>query len=226
MGLFADNPIPLDTTKGRSGLFKGGGWYLLGIQTLSALCLTCWGICSTFLLLYIVNKIIPIRMDPNEELLGADLMEHRIRHSQIGLSRAISALAPLKVDLNEVAGVQPIGLNPGHEKSLAQLRAADDKLQQWQSYLEQMGPSVPKPHNHNNDDFILRSEYKSPTKRRSSIGNVFSRKSKTVHINTQPPANINEDGGYYKPSNKELPIISNKDMMNNKDKDTNFAWLD
>ncbi|XP_013108282.1 putative ammonium transporter 2 [Stomoxys calcitrans] len=225
VGLFADNPIPLDTTKGRSGLFKGGGWYLLGIQCLSALCLTCWGICSTFLLLYIVNKIVPIRMDPNEELLGADLMEHRIRHSQIGLSRAISALAPLKVDLNEVAGVQPIGLNPGHEKSLAQLRAAEDKLQQWQTYLHQKGPAG-KNTSKNDDNFDMSSGYKSPLKARESLGNVFSRKFKTVHINTQQAANIVADGdGYYKPNNKELPIISNKDI-NNKDKDTNFAWLD
>lgn len=83
VGLFADNPIPLDTTNGRSGLFKGGGWYLLGVQSLSALCLACWGISITFGLLWIINKIVPIRMDPNEELLGADLMEHRIRHAQV-----------------------------------------------------------------------------------------------------------------------------------------------
>lgn len=43
----------------------------------------CWAICVTFALLWIINKIVPIRMDPNEELLGADLMEHRIRHSQV-----------------------------------------------------------------------------------------------------------------------------------------------
>lgn len=42
VGLFADNPKPLETTNGRTGLFKGGGWYLLGIQCLSALCLLCW----------------------------------------------------------------------------------------------------------------------------------------------------------------------------------------
>lgn len=42
VGLFADNPIPLETTSGRSGLFRGGGWYLLGVQCLSALSLACW----------------------------------------------------------------------------------------------------------------------------------------------------------------------------------------
>lgn len=102
VGLFADNPVPLDTTNGRMGFFKSGDFYLLGIQSLSALCLACWGFCSTFFLLYIINILIPIRMDPNEELVGADLMEHRIRHTKIGISRAISALSPLRVNLDDV----------------------------------------------------------------------------------------------------------------------------
>lgn len=166
-------------------------------------------------------------MDPNEELLGADLMEHRIRHSQIGLSRAISALAPIKIDLNEVAGVQPIGLNPGHEKSLAQLRAAEDKLQQWQTYLNQMGPHIPKPNmNAGEEDPIFKRNLKSPLKRKGSLGNVFSRKLKTIHINNHQAGGNIMPGGYYKPNNNELPIISNKHFDGDKDKDTNFAWLD
>ncbi|XP_053956833.1 putative ammonium transporter 2 isoform X1 [Anastrepha ludens] len=227
VGFFADNPVPLETTKGRSGLFKGGGWYLVGIQSLSALCLACWGICSTFLLLYIVNKFIPLRMDPNEELLGADLMEHRIRHSQIGLSRAISALAPIKVNLNEIAGIQPIGLNPGHEKSIEQLRAAENKLLQWQQYLEQMGPHLPK---HVQEQFaaeehnILKTIHNSPDLKAHTVGNVFSRKLKSVHIKKDPDRNVHTDitQGFYKPNNNELPVISTKQI----DKDTNFAWVD
>lgn len=83
VGLFADDPKPLSTTSGRMGLFRGGGWYLLGIQCLSALCLLSWGILSTFVLLWIINKIVPIRMDPHDELLGADLTEHYINHSNV-----------------------------------------------------------------------------------------------------------------------------------------------
>jgi ammonium transporter, Amt family len=41
------------------------------------------GVFSTFVLLWIINKIVPIRMDPNEELIGADLMEHRINHTSV-----------------------------------------------------------------------------------------------------------------------------------------------
>lgn len=132
----------MDTTSGRSGLFKGGGWYLLGIQSLSALCLTCWGICSTFLLLWMIDKVIPVRMDPNEEVLGADLMEHRIRHTQIGLSRAISALAPISVDLKEVTGINHIGVNPGHEKIVDALREADDKIGYWHSIYDKAASKI------------------------------------------------------------------------------------
>ncbi|XP_035796478.1 putative ammonium transporter 2 [Anopheles albimanus] len=136
VGLFADNPLRMDTTSGRSGLFKGGGWYMLGVQSLSALCLACWGVCVTFLLLWLINKIVPIRMDPNEELLGADLMEHRIRHTQIGISRALSALAPIQLDLGDVIDAPPIGRNPGHERCVDEIEAASHKLHQWRTAMD------------------------------------------------------------------------------------------
>lgn len=31
----------------------------------------------------LIDKILPIRMEEDEELLGADLVEHRIRHMQV-----------------------------------------------------------------------------------------------------------------------------------------------
>lgn len=207
VGLFADNPVPLDTTKGRRGLFKGGGWYLLGIQTLSAFCLTCWGICTTFFLLYIINKIIPIRMDPDEELLGADLMEHRIRHSQIGLSRAISALAPLKVDLKDIAGIKPIGLNPGHEKNLDQLKAADDKLEAWRLFLEESDPK-------NKHSRTSAETVRANMVRRSTIGRIF-----TMKKNKENEVNVNVNG-VYKSNNSELENVGN-----GKDNHS-FAWID
>ncbi|XP_047513915.1 putative ammonium transporter 2 [Pieris napi] len=113
VGLFADNPIPMDTTNGRSGLFKGGGWYLLGVQTLTALCLMIWAGLVTMVLLWLIDKVLPIRMDPYEELLGADLTEHRIRHGQVGVSRAVSALRPFHKS-NSIEEIGGIGVNTGH----------------------------------------------------------------------------------------------------------------
>ncbi|XP_077279031.1 ammonium transporter isoform X2 [Temnothorax americanus] len=71
--------------------------------------------------LKIINKIIPIRMSVYEEVLGADLVEHRIRHSQIGVSRAMSALRPFSME-KQLRNVPPIGMNPGHELFLVQQR--------------------------------------------------------------------------------------------------------
>lgn len=77
VGLFAEN-VPIGTTNEHAGLFIGGEWYLFGVQSLAALVLTLWGIASTFILLFIVDKMIPLRMDEHEEILGADYAEHNM----------------------------------------------------------------------------------------------------------------------------------------------------
>ncbi|XP_063217736.1 putative ammonium transporter 3 isoform X5 [Bacillus rossius redtenbacheri] len=112
VGLFADNPRPLQTTSGRSGLFKGGGWYMLGVQSLSVLCLSTWAITTNYILLWFTNKIVPIRMDPMSELLGADLVEHRIRHAKAGISRIMSAVKPFPEE-GDLRRVPAMGCNPG-----------------------------------------------------------------------------------------------------------------
>ncbi|XP_063217732.1 putative ammonium transporter 2 isoform X2 [Bacillus rossius redtenbacheri] len=114
VGLFADNPRPLQTTSGRSGLFKGGGWYMLGVQSLSVLCLSTWAITTNYILLWFTNKIVPIRMDPMSELLGADLVEHRIRHAKAGISRIMSAVKPFPEE-GDLRRVPAMGCNPGHD---------------------------------------------------------------------------------------------------------------
>ncbi|XP_060518503.1 putative ammonium transporter 2 isoform X2 [Cylas formicarius] len=117
VGIFASNPYPLDTTGGRNGIAKGGGWYLLGVQTLTVFCFVTWGLCSTVTLLWIINKIVPIRMAVHEELLGADLTEHLVKHPKVGVSRALSAFRPV-YDTTEVENLENVGMNPGHDKHL------------------------------------------------------------------------------------------------------------
>jgi hypothetical protein len=50
----------------------------LGVQALAAVCITFWGFFSTFLLLWFVNKVTPLRMSVEDEILGADYAEHNI----------------------------------------------------------------------------------------------------------------------------------------------------
>lgn len=62
------------------------------MQFLTCVVIIAWSATTTFILLFLINKVKPIRMSPHEELLGADLVEHGIRHQGLGLSRTVSAL--------------------------------------------------------------------------------------------------------------------------------------
>lgn len=64
-------------------MFVGGGWYLLGVQTLSCVCLAIWSFTTSIILLFLINKVVTIRMEVHHELLGADLTEHRVRHGKV-----------------------------------------------------------------------------------------------------------------------------------------------
>lgn len=121
VGLFAKSPTPLDTTNGRSGLFYGGGWYLLGVQFLTCMCLISWAMITTLILLWFVNLIIPIRLKEHEELLGADLIEHCIHHKNVGVQEALVKLRPLHDELDEFLNIPEVGNNPGHEAFLRQM---------------------------------------------------------------------------------------------------------
>jgi hypothetical protein len=52
---------------------------LFGVQSLAVVCIVFWGVSSTFLLLWLVNKITPLRMTAKDEILGADYTEHNIQ---------------------------------------------------------------------------------------------------------------------------------------------------
>lgn len=121
VGLFAKSPDPLNTTRGRYGLFYGGGWYLLGVQCLACLCLATWSIVTTFVLLWFVNFLIPIRMEEPEELLGADLVEHLISHRSVGVREALEVLIPLHEELTEFLNIAVTGNNPGHDSYLNEI---------------------------------------------------------------------------------------------------------
>ncbi|XP_014274656.2 putative ammonium transporter 3 isoform X2 [Halyomorpha halys] len=118
VGLFAENPYPLETTSGRCGVVKGCGSYLLGIQALAALCLATYSFISSYIILWCINKVVPIRMLPHEELLGADLAEHLIRHTDEGVSKAIQTLLSTGCIKQDYTVIKTIGSNPGHESYL------------------------------------------------------------------------------------------------------------
>lgn len=166
-------------------------------------------------------------MDPNEELLGADLMEHRIRHSQIGLSRALSALQPLHIDLQNVAGIPPIGMNPRHEEMLQEIRNANDKINQWHAYYDKM--SHKKSGKSPGRGWTPGNFAKGP----SRSGHLFSRRNRK---NQSQSLEMNDEvvapSGTFTVTNKDLKTVSSSvpDAKDGKDddqkNDINFAWVD
>ncbi|XP_023240331.1 putative ammonium transporter 3 [Centruroides sculpturatus] len=101
VGLFIEDDPILELSNGRKGLFQGGGFYLLGVQLLTCLCVIIWSMSTTYIFLTAINKIIPIRMEPGEEILGADFVEHDIRHDGYDYELMINQLK-LKGQFHEV----------------------------------------------------------------------------------------------------------------------------
>lgn len=155
---------------------------MLGTQGLTVLCLFCWSTFVTVILLYSINKIIPIRMDPNEELLGADLTEHRIHHAQIGISRALAALAPIHPELNELFDVPKIGINPGHEACIDEIRAAHKEFiyNDWDSPGKSRGKST-KGRKASHSQFVIKDEmFKRKDSKASASHGHFGKSGRVV----------------------------------------------
>lgn len=60
------------------GILQGGGWYLLGIQTLMTVALIVWTLVTSWILLKAIDLVIGLRVPLDQELLGADVVEHGI----------------------------------------------------------------------------------------------------------------------------------------------------
>jgi len=91
VALFAQNPT---STNGHLGLFMGmtfdlsqmlrllivsstgGGFHMLKVQGFSVICLFLWGFIITYPILWFVNRITKIRLDPADEVRGCDIIEH------------------------------------------------------------------------------------------------------------------------------------------------------
>ena len=56
----------------------GGGIKLLGVQILACVVISTWSAFVTWAQLFIIGKFIPIRLTVEEEMMGADRLEHGI----------------------------------------------------------------------------------------------------------------------------------------------------
>ncbi|PKP43306.1 MAG: ammonium transporter [Bacteroidetes bacterium HGW-Bacteroidetes-13] len=60
------------------GLIYGGGFHLLGVQTIGVAAIAAWALSISFVVLYILKKTIGLRVSAKEEIDGLDEHEHGI----------------------------------------------------------------------------------------------------------------------------------------------------
>ncbi|MGQ1947125.1 ammonium transporter [Geofilum sp. OHC36d9] len=73
-GAFGTIMVGLFATDG--GLFYGGGWNLLGVQTIGVVSVAAWALGLSFLMFYIIKKTMGLRVSAREEEEGLDIHEH------------------------------------------------------------------------------------------------------------------------------------------------------
>jgi len=69
VGLFVEEE-PLEGFSEVRGLFKGGSIKLLGVQILACVVVAAWAGSTTWLQLFLINKILPIRLSYDQEIMG------------------------------------------------------------------------------------------------------------------------------------------------------------
>ena len=110
VALFAEKDILENRFSNEFGIFKGGPWRFLGVQMLVVVSVAAWAGFSTFLELLFVDKLLGLRMSVEDELLGADEVEHGIaKHEMITQDNDI-------VRENGHEHTKPLELNVGQLK--------------------------------------------------------------------------------------------------------------
>ncbi|XP_046350572.2 putative ammonium transporter 3 [Haliotis rufescens] len=77
-GIFAQKDQIQGEFNFNHGLLWGGGWYLLGVQTLSVVTIILWSAVMSVIILKAIDLTIGLRVSTEEEIVGADFFEHNI----------------------------------------------------------------------------------------------------------------------------------------------------
>lgn len=51
---------------------------MLLAQLISVICLVAWAMTATFIILWIINKFVPVRLSLEAEIIGCDIIDHHI----------------------------------------------------------------------------------------------------------------------------------------------------
>ncbi|MBW7458446.1 ammonium transporter, partial [Paenibacillus sepulcri] len=78
VGLFAKPELTKGIGQEYYGLFYGGGWHLLGVQALGLVIISLWGFALTWGSLWLIKRVMPVRVSKDEELIGLDVGIHGV----------------------------------------------------------------------------------------------------------------------------------------------------
>ncbi|GLX65861.1 ammonium transporter [Paenibacillus glycanilyticus] len=78
VGLCAMPELTKGVGQGYYGLLYGGGWNLLGAQALGLAVVVVWGFVITWAVLWLIRKVMPVRVSKDEELVGLDVGIHGV----------------------------------------------------------------------------------------------------------------------------------------------------
>jgi ammonium transporter, Amt family len=78
VGLFAKPELTEGVGRSYYGLLYGGGWNLLGVQTLGLFIVCVWGFGLTWVVLKLIKLFVPLRVSRDEELVGLDVGIHGV----------------------------------------------------------------------------------------------------------------------------------------------------
>ena len=110
VALFAEKDILEKRFSDEFGIFKGGPWRFLGVQMLMVVAVSAWSAVTTFVELLFVDKLLGLRMTLEDELLGADKVEHGIEDHEPSLQSSYysanengqEAIKPAELNVNQL----------------------------------------------------------------------------------------------------------------------------
>ncbi len=98
IGLLATTSV---NAAGQNGLLAGGGFALLGKQTIAVVATAAFAFSMTLLVAWIANKAMGFRAEPEDEMRGLDVAQHAESAYEFGASSGVGMLS---------------GTHPGHRE--------------------------------------------------------------------------------------------------------------
>jgi Amt family ammonium transporter len=83
VGLFSNPAVPGNDI---AGLFYGGGFHQLGLQTIGFLAVAAWTVVTISITFTVIKKTVGLRVSEEEEIVGLDIMEHGLPSAYAGFS--------------------------------------------------------------------------------------------------------------------------------------------